>query len=135
MTSQRWNTLVSVLVLALVLATAGSARAQWGFPGISGQPGVSPFGLGYGSWTAYGTSPYDNGYGSFGGTGFVGSSNFVGFPLPGYGVSSGQVPLTTVSFPSFSNNVTLVPNWSGRAHRVHRRFKAQPGVPRAAVRR
>ena len=59
MTSQRWNTLVSILVLALVLTTAGSARAQWGFPGISGQPGVSQFGLGYGSWTAYGTSPYD----------------------------------------------------------------------------
>ena len=36
MTSQRWSTLVSVLVFALVLATAGSARAQWGFPGTSG---------------------------------------------------------------------------------------------------
>ena len=35
MTSQRWSTFVSVLVFALVLATAGSARAQWGFPGTS----------------------------------------------------------------------------------------------------
>jgi hypothetical protein len=133
MKSQRWNTLVSVLVLALVLATAGSARAQWGFPGISGEPGVSQFGLGYGSWTAYGNSPYD--YGSFGATGFVGSSNFIGFPLPGYGLSSGQIPQTTVSFPSFSNSVSLVPSWSGSGHRVHSRFQARPSVPRAALRR
>jgi len=133
MTSQRWNTLVSVLVLALVLATAGSARAQWGFPGISGQPGVSQFGLGYGSWTAYGASPYD--FGSFGAVGYGGLSNFIGFPLPGYDLSSGQRPQTTASFQSFSNTVTLVPSWSGSAHRVHRRFQAQPSVPRAALRR
>ena len=42
MTSQRWSTLVSVLVFALVLATAGSARAQWGFPGISGSSRGQP---------------------------------------------------------------------------------------------
>ena len=52
MTSQRWSTLVSVLVFALVLATAGSARAQWGFPGTSGYPAVSQFGPGYGSGLA-----------------------------------------------------------------------------------
>ena len=133
MTSQRWNILVSILVLALVLTTAGSARAQWGFPGISGQPGVSQFGLGYGSWTAYGSSP--SALGSFGATGYGGFSNFVGFPLPGYSVSIGQTPQTTASFQSFTNTVTLVPSWSGSAHRVHRRFQAQPSVPRAALRR
>jgi hypothetical protein len=37
MASQRSNTLVSVLVLGLVLATAGSARAQMGFPGLAQQ--------------------------------------------------------------------------------------------------
>ena len=135
MTSQWWNTLVSVLVLALVLATGSSARAQWGFPGISGQPGVSQFGLGYGPWPAYGASPYDNGYGSFAGTGYGGSSNFIGFPQPGYSLSTGQRPLTTTSFQSFSNVVTLVPSWSGSAHRIHHRYPAQPSIPRAGLRR
>lgn len=133
MTSQRWNSLVSVLVLALVLVTAGSARAQWGFPGISVQPGVSQLGLGYGSFTAYGASPYA--LGSFGATGYGGSSTFVGFPLPGYAQSIGQAPLTTSSSQAVSNAVTLVPSWSGSSHRVHRRFQAQPSVPRAALRR
>jgi hypothetical protein len=131
MTSQRWNRLVSVLVLGLVLATAGSARAQWGFPAIAGNPGVSQFGLGYG--TAQGISPY--GFGSFAAAGNGGSSTFIGFPLPGYDLSICQRPQTTASLQSFSNAVTLVPSWSGSAHRVHRRFQAQPSVPRAALRR
>ena len=41
MTSQRWSRVVSVLVFGLVLATAGSARAQWGFPGTSVPASVS----------------------------------------------------------------------------------------------
>jgi hypothetical protein len=48
MTSQRWSKLISVLVFGLVLATADSAQAQWGFPGTWGYPAVSQFGLGYG---------------------------------------------------------------------------------------
>ena len=63
MTSQRWSRLVSVLVFGLVLATAGSARAQWGFPGTRcrvGQP-VRP---GLRGRAAYGISPFEC-YGSF----------------------------------------------------------------------
>jgi hypothetical protein len=135
MRAQRRNALASVLALTVVLATPSNARAQWGFPGISGQPGVSQLGLGYGSWTAYGTSPYDNGYGSFTAAGYVGSSNFVGFPLPGFELSSGQVPLTTASFPTFSSDVTLVPGWSGSGQTVRRQFRARPRVGRAANRR
>ncbi len=128
MTSRRWNTLVSVLVLALVLATAGSARAQWGFPGIYNQAGISQVGVPYGSWPAYGGSPY--GYGAFAGTGYAGPSNFIGFPQPGYSLSIGQRPLTTTSFQSVSDVVTLAPSWSGSAHRVHRRFPARPSARR-----
>jgi hypothetical protein len=133
MTSQRWSTLLTVLVFSLAVATADSARAQWGFPGISGQPGVSQFGLGYGSWTAYDSSP--SSLGSFGATGYGGFSNFVGFPLPGYSVSIGQTPQATVALQPAYDAVTAVPGWSGRSHRVHRRFQAQPGVHRAAMRR
>jgi hypothetical protein len=133
MTTQRWTTLVSVLAFSLVLATAGSARAQWGFPGISSQPGVSQFGLGSGSGTAYGSSP--SALGSFGATGSGGFGNFVGFPLPGYSQSIGQTPQATFALQPAYDVVTAVPGWSGRSHRVHRRFQAQPGVPRAAMRR
>jgi hypothetical protein len=116
MKSQQWSTLVSVLVFALVLWTSGSARAQWGFPGISDHPGVS-LGLGFGA--AQGFSPF--GYGSFGATGSAGLGTFVGFPLPGYSLSTGQRPQATASFQSVSNVATLVPSWSGRTHRVRRR--------------
>jgi hypothetical protein len=133
MTSQQWSRLVTVLVFSLVLATAGSARAQWGFPGISSQPGVSPFGLGYGSWTAYGSSPYA--LGSFGATSYGGPSNFIGFPLPGYSMSIGQSPQASFALQPAYDAITSVPGWSGRAHRVHRRFLAQPSVPRTAIRR
>ena len=84
MTSQRWSKLVSVFVFALVLGTAGSARAQWGFPGPWGYAPASQFGLGYGA--VPGISPF--GYGSFGAGGYVDSSNFIGFPMPGYAESS-----------------------------------------------
>jgi hypothetical protein len=147
MTSQRWSRLVSVLVFALVLATTGSARAQWGFPIASGNPAISEFGPGYGSGAGYGFSPY--GYGAFGAGGdlglsnfvgfpFLGSggpSNFIGFPAPGYRLSTGQRPQTTASFQSVSSAVSLVPGWSGSGRRVHRRSQAQFSVPRAAIRR
>ena len=128
MTSQRWSKLVSVFVFALVLGTAGSARAQWGYPGAWGYPPVSQFGLGYGAFP--GISPY--GDGSFGAGGYVGSSNFIGFPMPGYAESLGQVPLTTTSFPSLSEAVTLFPAGSGSGHRAYRPQRARPVVPRAA---
>ncbi len=131
MTSQRWSTLVSAVVFALVLTTAGSARAQWVYPGTSSYAPVSQYGFGYGA--LQGISPY--GYGSFGAGGYVGSSNFVGFPFPGYAGSIGQTPLTTTSFQSVRDVVTLVPLWSGSGHRVHRRIRAQAGLPRAAIRR
>jgi hypothetical protein len=121
MTSQRWSKFVSVFVFTLVLGTAGSARAQWGYPP------ASQFGLGYGA--VPGISPF--GYGSFGAGGYVDSSNFIGFPMAGYAESLGQVPLTATSFPSFSNTVTLVPSWGGSTHGVYRRHRARPSVPRA----
>jgi hypothetical protein len=127
MTSQRWSKLVSVFVFALVMGTTGSARAQWGFPGAWGYPPASQFGPGYG---AVGLSPY--GYGSFGGGGYAGTSNFIGFPMAGYAESLGQVPQTTTSFPSLSNTVTLVPGWGGSTHSAYRRHRARPSVPRVA---
>jgi hypothetical protein len=133
MTSQQWSRLVTVLVFSLVLATASSARAQWGFPGVSGQPGVSEFGLGSGSWTAFGFSPYS--LGSFGAAGYGGSSNFIGFPLPGYELSIGQRPQATFALQPAYDPITAVPGWSGRSHRVHRRFHAQPSARSAATRR
>ena len=115
MTSHRFSTLVSVLVLALVLSTTGSTRAQWVVSGNSGYPPAGEFGLGYGA--VPGISPF----GSFGAGGYLGASHFVGFPLPGYGQAIGQRPLTTTSFQAASDIVTLVPAWNGSRHRVHRR--------------
>jgi hypothetical protein len=118
MKSQRWIMMIAVLVFAVVLGTGGSARAQWGFPGDFGSPGVSAFGLGHG--VAPGFSPFNYGYGYFGATGFGGPSNFIGFPIPGYAAAVGLVPQTTTSFPAMSSAVTLVPGWGGSAHRVRR---------------
>ncbi len=132
MTSQSWNTLVSVLVFALLLATAGSARAQWGFGGISVQPSVSSFGQGSGTAIVSGAAPFD--YGSFGGVGYGGSGRVGAFPRLNSGLSTGPRRLTTTSFQSLSNVVTLVPAWSGSAHRVHRRYQARPNAPSAAPR-
>jgi hypothetical protein len=131
MTSQRWSTLVSGLVFALVLTTGDSTRAQWGYPGTSGFAAAGQFGLGYGA--VPGISPV--GYGPYGAGDFFGTSNFIGFPQPGYAESIGQWPLTTTSFQTVSETVSLVPAWSGSPHRVHRRNRAQPSVPRAAIRR
>jgi hypothetical protein len=133
MTSQRWNAFVSVLVFALVLATAGNARAQWGFPLTAGYPSVSSFGHENGTGAAFGTSPFN--YGSFGAPvqGGVGQIGFA--PNPNNALSFAQRPQATTSFQSVSNAVTLVPGWSGSARRVHRRYPAQPSVPRTVVRR
>ena len=117
MTSQRWSTVVTGLVFALVLATAGSAQAQWVVTSNPGYPPVGQLGLGYGA--VPGISPF--GYGSFGAGGYLGSSHFVGFPVPGYGQAIGQRPLTTTSFQSASDVVTLVPAWNGSRHRIHHR--------------
>jgi len=117
MTSQRWSTLVSVLVFALVLATAGSARAQWVIPGTSGYPPVSQFGLGFGA--VQGISPFD--FGSLGVASFGGLGGVRGFPHPGYGRSIGRTPQAITSFQSVSDVVTLVPGWNGSAHRISRR--------------
>ena len=127
MTSQRWSRLVSVMAFALVMATAVSVRAQWGFPGISGSP---EFGLGYGP--VQGITPF--GYGSCGAGGCAGPSNFIGFPAPGYAQSLGQVPLTTTSFQSVAGPMTLLPGWSGSGYGAHRRQRPRPSVPRVANR-
>jgi hypothetical protein len=120
MTSQRWSTLVSGLVLTLALSAGSPARAQFGFQGIPGSPSVSGFGLGYESGTSYGISPFS--YGSFGGAGFSGFGGIGTFPaLPGYRLSSGQRPQAITSYQSVSSAVTLVPGWNGSAHRVRRR--------------
>jgi hypothetical protein len=153
MTSQRFSKLVSVLVFGLVLATAGSAQAQWGYPlgygsyGAGGYGGAGNFigfpmygyaqsvgqvpqttasyGLGYGGY-----SPFD--YGSYGAAGHGVPGNFIGFPMYGYAQSLGQVPLTTTSFPSMFEAATLVPGWSGSGGSAYHRYRARPVVPRAA---
>ena len=83
MTSQRWSTLVSGLLFALVLTTGDSARAQWGFSGTSGFASAGQFGLGYGA--VPGISPI--GYSPWGAGDWFGTSNFIGFPQPGYAES------------------------------------------------
>ena len=98
MTSQRWSTLVPGLVFALVLTTGDSTRAQWGYPGTSGFAAAGQFGLGYGA--VPGISPV--GYGPYGAGDFFGTSNFIGFPQPGYAESIGQWPLTTTSLQTVS---------------------------------
>jgi hypothetical protein len=130
MKSQRCNRLVSVFVFSLALATTGSVRAQWGFPGISGSPAVGPFGLGNGGAQGFSASNY----GYFDPVGYGhGPSSFIGFPAPGYAASIGQRPLTTNSYQSLSNTVSLVPAWSGSVHRVHHRSQAQAIVAPRAV--
>jgi len=119
MTSRRWTTPLSILVFALALTTAGSARAQLGFPGISGHPFDSPSGWGYGTGIAPGISPFD--FGSFGARSYSGVGVIRGFPAPGYGRSIGRRPQTITSFQSVADAVTLVPGWNGSAHRVRHR--------------
>jgi hypothetical protein len=131
MTSQRLSTLVSGLVFALVLTTGSSARGQWVFPGTSGFASVGQFGPGYGAVPGF--SPFGYGAGSFGGAGCCGGpSNFIGFPAFNYAASTGQRALTTTSYQSLSDTVSLLPAWngSGSVHRIHRRTQASPNAPR-----
>jgi hypothetical protein len=101
MTSQRWNKLVSVSVFGLVLATADSAQAQWGYPLGYGSYGAGGYGvpsnfIGFpmaGYAESSGQVPIGS-YGSYGAGGYGVPSNFIGFPSYGYAQSSGQVPLT-----------------------------------------
>jgi hypothetical protein len=156
MTSQRWSKLISVLVFSLVLATAGSAQAQWGYPlgygsyGAGGYGGAGNFigfpmygyaqslgqvpqttasyGLGYGGDPGY--SGF--GYGSYGAGGYGGAGNFIGFPMYGYAQSLGQVPQTATSFSSVSGAATLVPGWGGSGYGAYHRPRARTVVPRRA---
>ncbi len=129
MTSRRWNTLVSGLILPLTLATAGSARAQFGVVGAQGHPAISQFGEGSGSGVAFGLSPYNYaqvggvGYGAF--DGYSGGYGTLG-TFPGFGTCSGGlcgvgIPQTTASYRSVSSAVSIVPGWDGPSRRVRRR--------------
>jgi hypothetical protein len=123
MIMRRWSTLVSGFVFTLALAAGGPARAQWGFPDNSG-----PFGLGYAPGAASGFSPLDSGSsgfspldsGSFEGLGYGGIGGIGFFPLPGYGLSTGEMPQTRASFQSVSDVVTTVPSWRRLRRRVRR---------------
>ena len=119
MTSRRWSTLVSGLVFSLVLATAGSARAQFGFQGVPGHPSAGQFGLGYGTGIAYGLSPFDYGLVGCASCGGFGAPGV--FPSTGYGLANGRRPQTTASYQSVYDVVSTVPGWSGPVHRVRRR--------------
>jgi hypothetical protein len=134
MTSRRWSTFVSVSVFALVLMTADSARAQWAFPAISGNGGVSQFGPGNGAIPGF--SPFDYGAVSVGAAGCCGSSSiFIGLPAFNYAASTGQRALTTRSYQSLSDTVSLVPGWngSGSVHRIRHRTTQTPPAPRRRV--
>lgn len=119
MTSHRWSILVSVLVFALVLATAGSAQAQFGSRSIPIYPPAGQFGLGYGTGAPYGISPYGiSPYGvspfasgTFGVPGYGGFGQFGVFPSPGYLRSIGRRPQTTTSFQPLYNAITSLPGW------------------------
>jgi hypothetical protein len=119
MTSQRWGSLVSTLVFSLTLATAGSARAQFGFQGIPGSPAVGQFGPAYGAGIAYGVTPFDYGLVGCAGCGAYGAID--AFPNGGFGFAGGRRPQTTASYHSVSDVITAVPGWSGSPHRVRRR--------------
>jgi hypothetical protein len=142
MTSQRWNKVVSILVFGLVLATAGSAQAQWGYPLGYGSYGAGGYGvpsnfIGFpmaGYAESSGQVPIGS-YGSYGAGGYGVPTNFIGFPSYGYAQSTGQVPLTSTSFSSVSGAASLVPGWGGSGHGTYHRYRSRPVAPRAASRR
>ena len=119
MTSPRWSTLVSGVVLTLALAVGGPARAQFFFDGppCLPYPPVSDFGLGFGPGTDAGIWP--PGYGSFAGASYGDLARIGAFPLPG--PSSYAWPRTTTSFQPIYSTITLLPGWNGSTHRVRRR--------------
>ncbi len=120
MRSRRWVTLIPSLVFSLMLATAGSARAQCAFQSIADHPSITQFGPGYDAGIAYGISPVDDvstGCGSCGGYGV-----FDVFPNSGHDPDAGQWSQTTASYQSFSDIVNAVPRRSRSTHRArHRR--------------
>jgi hypothetical protein len=117
MTSRWWSKFVLSSVFVLALATGDSARAQFGFEPYPVFPSVGQFGLGYGVGGPYGTTaPFD-----FGAFGYGGVPGFGTFPIPGYGLSTGQWPQTITAYPSAFDAVTLIPAWSGRPRHVRRR--------------
>ena len=119
MTSRRWGRLVSALVFSLTLATAGSARAQFGFPGISGQPSIGPFTPGYGTGIAYGIYPSD--YGLVGCAGCGGPSVINPAIWPVYGPVAVPTARTTTSYQAVYSAVSVVPGWDAPSRRVRRR--------------
>ena len=138
MTSQLRSKLVSVFVFTLVLGTLPSSylRAQW----------VYPLAHGVTRRSIEGSAPLSCRLRS-GNIAFrlrlirtarlrlMARATSSGFPMYGYAESLGQVPLTTTSFSSLSNTVTLVPGWGGSTHGVYRRHRPRPSVPLAANQR
>jgi hypothetical protein len=119
MRSARKSTFVTVFALFLTLAAAGTARAQFGVPGLAGQPAIGPFGPAYGGVFAYGLSPLD--YGSIGcvGCGGYGVVN----PAIGSAYGWGGIPSaqTAHSYQSTSDAISSVPGWDGPSRRARRR--------------
>ncbi len=134
MISRPWVMIVSVVLLILMPAACGQARAQFGLFGNSG---------GYASSspvvTGYGANPYA-GYASFGGS-----------YSSGYGVRTGQIgsgyqsagrlyqqgyqaarPQTTIAFQPLYSAITSVPGWYGPTATLsaRRRLHSRPSVPR-----
>ena len=135
MTSPRWNTLVSGVVLTLALAVGGPAQAQRIFDGMPSIPSSfdleSSFCVGDGS--GVGLSFFNNGYSSFGLTGYGYSGGMRGFPLPGYGFSNREWPQTTTSFQADSSTNTPLRRLNSSTNRGRRRqprAKAGRGIDR-----
>jgi hypothetical protein len=121
MTSPRGVWSASILGLSSALVAGGRAEAQFAsFIGIPGRSSAAVFGPGDEGSIAYGLSPFD--YGSYAAGGFGGSGRIGAFPLPGYGRSICRRPLTTTSFEPLYHGITSLLGWSGRVHRVRRRF-------------
>ncbi len=131
MTSRRWSTLVSGLILMLALAAGGSARAQIDLDDIPciPYPNFSVFDLGYGLGSAEEFSPFDFGYGSFGAADYGGFGGIGTSSLTGFGRSIGQGPQTTASFQPRYDALTSVPSSKVSKHRVRRRCpRNSPGM-------
>ena len=113
MTSPRWSTLFSGLVLVLSLARRRRRGPIW-LRGHGGARLGRPVRRAYGNGIGYGFSPY--GYGSYG----VGYGGFGSFPMPGFAEALGVIPQTTIALPGLSYGVTAVPGWDGPGRSVAR---------------